>query len=282
MTTERRSHTIAFGEAALCGSTVTFDVLAISDVLERQARCRPSEGHRKTTHISNAAFSPVAYSLAVPSTTCGWCGRFSNMTRVGPGAYIPMQGGYGGRPMAKVVSTLACDYCNHHLLAWAFGAAEDINRSDLNAWLERMEGDLIWLPARAEQPPSFDDVPQHIADTAQEAYDCRSFKAFRAAALLTRSVVEATAKHLGYTNGSLASKILKMHEDGRLRAHIKDAADEVRLFGNDMAHGDFIDPVDPEEAQLMLTLMSEVLDEVFQSPARVVKAQAARQAKQQA
>jgi hypothetical protein len=62
-----------------------------------------------------------------------------------------------------------------------------------------------------------------------------------------------------------------------IRPHVRDGAHQVRLFGNDMAHGDFVRDVSPEDADLVLTLMSEVLDDVYQSPARVKRAQMSRQ-----
>jgi len=49
-----------------------------------------------------------------------------------------------------------------------------------------------------------------------------------------------------------------------------------------MAHGDFIDPVTEEDSALALELMAEVLEEVFQSPARVARARAAREARRTA
>lgn len=49
-----------------------------------------------------------------------------------------------------------------------------------------------------------------------------------------------------------------------------------------MAHGDFVRDVSSEDAELVLTLMSEVLDDVYQSPARVKRAQDARAKRQQA
>ncbi|MFC0539870.1 DUF4145 domain-containing protein [Kutzneria chonburiensis] len=77
-------------------------------------------------------------------------------------------------------------------------------------------------------------------------------------------------------------KIEKLHEQGRIRAHVKDGAHEVRELGNEMAHGDFVTPISFEEANLTLILMSEVLDDVFQSPARVQRARDARLARQTA
>ena len=41
-----------------------------------------------------------------------------------------------------------------------------------------------------------------------------------------------------------------------------------------MAHGDFIEPVTDEDTNLMIGLMGEILDEVFQSPARIAQLKA--------
>lgn len=68
---------------------------------------------------------------------------------------------------------------------------------------------------------------------------------------------------------------------GTIRQHVRDGAHEIRLLGNEMAHGDLGAKVTAEDAELVLTLMSEVLDDVYQSPARVARAQAAREARKQ-
>lgn len=182
----------------------------------------------------------------------------------------------------KVVVTFACDYCQHHLLAFIDTASSNLDRVNLDDWLTSVEDHLTWLPSRGEQPPLFEDVPEHIAGAAREAYRCRSIGAHRAAVLLARSAIEATAKRKGFKDGGLNTKIDKMFEVSLIREHIRDGAHEVRHLGNDMAHGDFVEPVEPEDSELLLTLMSEVLDEVFQGPARVEKARAARLARRAA
>ncbi len=141
-------------------------------------------------------------------------------------------------------------------------------------------GDVGWLPQRAVGK-DFPDVPAHIAAAAGEAHGCQSTGCYRAAVMVARAVIEATAKDRGITSGHLIDKIDKMHQLNLIREHVKDGAHEVRHLGNDMAHGDFVEPVAREDADLVLTLMDELLEEVFQSPARVAKAQAARQAKRQ-
>lgn len=105
--------------------------------------------------------------------------------------------------------------------------------------------------------------------------------AFRAVGSLARAVVEATAKDKGITTGRLADKIDALAQAGHVREHTKEQAHEVRHFGNDMAHGDFTDPVTQEEAEEVIELMAEVLDEVYQSPARLAARKQARLAKKQ-
>ena len=48
-----------------------------------------------------------------------------------------------------------------------------------------------------------------------------------------------------------------------------------------MAHADFVAPVSVEESALVIQLMGEILDEVYQSPARLAAAQQAFNARQQ-
>ena len=94
--------------------------------------------------------------------------------------------------------------------------------------------------------------------------------------LLARSVIEATAKDKGMTTGTLVTKIDAMYEARLIREDIRDGAHEVRYLANDAAHGDFADPVPQTDAELILTSMDEVLEEVYQSPARVARRRAAR------
>jgi hypothetical protein len=99
--------------------------------------------------------------------------------------------------------------------------------------------------------------------------------------LLARSVIEATAKDKGMATGSLMAKIDAMYEARLIREDIRDGAHEVRYLANDAAHGDFADPVPQADAELILTLMDEVLEEVYQSPARVARRREARLARTQ-
>lgn len=90
--------------------------------------------------------------------------------------------------------------------------------------------------------------------------------------------MEATAKERGITKGTLQSKIDELTDKGHVREFTKDAAHELRYLGNDMAHGDFIDPVAADDADAVLDVMAEILNEVFQGPARVQRMKAKRTA----
>jgi hypothetical protein len=184
----------------------------------------------------------------------------------------------------RVQGCFRCDGCGALNIAIASGLP---GKQDPLAWLSARKN-AEWTP---KPPPSlprpipvkaFPDVPPEIAAAASEAYKClNAANAYRAAVLMARSVIEATAKDKGIRKRGLADKIDKMYEEQLIRPHVRDGAHEVRYLGNDMAHGDFVQQVRPEDAELVLTLMSEVLEDVYQSPARVAKAQAKREQREE-
>lgn len=176
-----------------------------------------------------------------------------------------------------------CSVCNAQSIATggvSAGAVGSVG-GGLNGYADEMTGSgLAWFPAAGETQV-YPDVPDHIAGAATEAFECASQKHNRAAVLLCRSVIEATAKEKNITAGKLFNKIEELEKQGFIRLHLKEAAHTVREFGNDMAHGDFVDPISDEDTQLVIELMAEILNEVFQSPAKIKRAQAAALARKQ-
>ncbi|WP_217628228.1 DUF4145 domain-containing protein [Micromonospora nigra] len=170
---------------------------------------------------------------------------------------------WGWQGTTRYHAALVCVACGRPVA----GLTDQAGKNIFRLWVDRVDG------------KEFPDVPSHIAETADEAYRCHSIEAYRAAVLLARSVIEATAKEKGITSGPLLKKIDEMFDQRLIREHVRDGAHEVRHLGNDMAHGDFITPVQAEESSLILTLMGEVLEEIFQSVARVQRARELRAAK---
>ncbi len=132
-----------------------------------------------------------------------------------------------------------------------------------------VHGSSTWFPRQVGKRV-YDDVPTVIASMASEAHQCLDIEANRAAVALARAVVEATAKDRGITTGTLEKKIDALFDQRLIREYVRDAAHEVRFGGNEVAHGDLVaEPMDTVTATEILGLMDEILDEVFQSPARV-------------
>lgn len=164
----------------------------------------------------------------------------------------------GGRTLT---GAFACDNCLHLSVASrSYGSDSDIEAVGL-------QSELKWQP-RTAVTKNFPDVPEHIARAAKEAHESHSINGLMAAILMARTVVEATAKENGITSGNLFAKIDAMQKAELIRKSTAEAAHEIRHFGNDMAHGDIADLPDAEDAAEVLALMDEVLNEVFQGPAR--------------
>lgn len=202
------------------------------------------------------------------SHVCWSCGAFSHMTRYSEAMNRTLA---PGRFLAQ--AAFYCDQCKTLQIAQV-----PTGQSLTGGGVEANDTKLTWFPKRVSGQ-DFEDVPEHIAAAAAEAWQCFSIDAYRAACSLARSVVEATAKEKGITSGVLHAKIEALEEAGHVRAHIKDAAHEIRHLGNETAHGDFIEPITREEADEILVLMGELLQEIFQSPARIERRRAARVAK---
>jgi hypothetical protein len=200
------------------------------------------------------------------------------MTLVQPSVLVRERMGRD-RDRDLVQGAFTCDECSMMSIALLDRTRRSYGPQTGAEALEDGRDALLWLPLKGTGP-TFDDVPEHIADAASEAYKVASIGAYRAAALMARSVVEATAKAKGVTDGVLAGKINAMRDSDLIREHVKEAAHEIRHLGNDMAHGDFVEPTTKEEAEEVLSLMAEILHEVFQSPAKIEARKAARMAKQ--
>lgn len=173
-------------------------------------------------------------------------------------------GGWGGDEPLQLV--FKCDGCGRLSLAEGVKKA-----TPWNSQKQVVVDPASWLPVQVGRR-EYHDVPEVIGDMAAEAHRCLGIKANRAAVALARAVVEATAKAKGITKGTLEKKIEKLFEERHIREHVMEAAHEVRFGGNEVAHGDLVaEPMSSATAGEILGLMDEILEEVFQSPARVAK-----------
>lgn len=176
------------------------------------------------------------------------------------------------------IGVYTCDSCKHVNVGTVRSSTADFY-NNASYMLENYEGLMTWQPQEPESK-DFPDVPDAIAAAASEVHRCLSMGANRGAIAIARAVVEATAKDKGVTKGTLESKIDELAKQSLIREDTREAAHEVRLDGNAIAHGDLaIDPPDADEAAEIVQLMDELLEEVYQSPARVHRVRANRQAR---
>ena len=177
-----------------------------------------------------------------------------------------------------------CPGCrNFNVARQVYHPWEDVREGDTYGTREAADA-FRWASDRVEWVPKygasedFPDVPPHIASAATEATLCFSVGAYRAVGSLARAVVEASAKDKDASGANLAERIDALTQAGHVRPLVREAAHEIRHFGNNVAHGDFTEATSEEEAAEALALMREVLTEVYQAPARVAAAQQRRHA----
>lgn len=182
----------------------------------------------------------------------------------------PLYGHVASRDRDMVSVSYRCDECYRIAIATKHGGKSVSTSSDgIKQFVESEGTPREWEPKNA-LGKDFPDIPPHIANPASEAFACFSVGAYKAAVLLARSVIEASAKDKGVTSGSLYEKIDKLAEGQHIRAMLAEAAHEVRLAGNDMAHGDFATAeITEEDADELLGLMEDFLREMFELPTRV-------------
>lgn len=220
---------------------------------------------------------------AMASTICGWCGRLTHMTIVGDVQVLPHPP-YSHRDSRKkeCAAAFRCDSETCQMLS--IGVGEFFEPSLVQTELRRLISEhhqLQWTPSKVDRP-AFPDVPNQIAESASEAHACLSIQAYRGAVALARAVVEATAKDKGIVKGSLAQKIDGLHAAGHIRPYTRELAHEIREGGNEIAHGDLGDePMPADDAEAIIRLMDEILQEVYQSPAAMLKLKRSREEREQ-
>ncbi|NRD26757.1 DUF4145 domain-containing protein [Frigoribacterium sp. VKM Ac-2836] len=177
---------------------------------------------------------------------------------------------------------VSCDFCSRLSIGEGSGGnpsprGDEIELHASSRQIEKATH-IQWLPTAADAPEVV-DVPEAIGRAAREAYSSASVGNHMASILMARTVIEATAKAQGISNGDLSKKINTMKDNQLIRRAVADQAHEVRYAGNDMAHGDIDVVPDAIDSEEILALMASVLTEVFQDPARLERIRAKRESR---
>jgi hypothetical protein len=181
-----------------------------------------------------------------------------------------------GSPRWLLQAAYTCDNCRHLSVAQLdYQTGYSIDRGNADGFFDELPDESVWYP-KAGESPQIVDVPNAVRLAAEEAYLCASVGANLAAILMARTTIEATAKAKNITSGRLVQKIDALRDENLIRPDIALAAHEIRYVGNEMAHGDLEDLPGREDADDVLSLMSQVLAEVFQGPALLHRVQERR------
>lgn len=198
---------------------------------------------------------------------CGRCGTYTHMTTYGGGHWTPDS---VGSPTGWYDSAFKCDSCQRLNIGTTHNGQHPTHPSDTGQtrnWWDQNQPDE-WSPSFVKGQ-HYPDVPDHVARPASEAHKCRSINALMSSILMARAVIESIAKDHGITAGNLFKKIDAMHGAGLIDAFAKETAHTIRVFGNDMAHGDFTVDVDASDADGVLTFLDHIIRGVYQSKAEL-------------
>jgi hypothetical protein len=96
-------------------------------------------------------------------------------------------------------------------------------------------------------------------------------------------VVEAIAKDKGITKGSLKAKIDALRSADLINEAMKETAEEIRLAGNEAAHGDLVsEQLTIDDADEIVGLMDLMLERIYREPAELARIRTKRERRSQA
>jgi hypothetical protein len=124
------------------------------------------------------------------------------------------------------------------------------------------------------------DIPIQVASAYSEGMRALTVKAARAAVVMFRGMLAQVVADKGsaaaQAKNSLYAKLEQMGQDGSLHPSLIEWAKEIRIIGNAAAHPDALDPVSDEEAADLARLCRQILNVIYEVPARIARNRAAR------
>jgi len=120
------------------------------------------------------------------------------------------------------------------------------------------------------------NLPPPILSSLEEAIKAHAAGCFKACALMVRRVLEDLCDDKNATGGDLRARLAVLGQNVLVPKDLLDAADELRLLGNDAAHikAKNYDAIGKDEAALAIELAKELLKAVYQYTSLVSKLRA--------
>jgi hypothetical protein len=113
------------------------------------------------------------------------------------------------------------------------------------------------------------NVPKLVASDFGEALRCQFINSYKAAVVMCRRAIQASAIELNAKGSRLIDQIDDLFSQGKITGPLKDFAHEVRLTGNDGAHPDKdgLSDVTEQDASAIVEFTTEYLHHVYVMPA---------------
>jgi hypothetical protein len=191
------------------------------------------------------------------------------------------------------ITQLRCPHCNHLGAFHGFPQCNDIS------WVEPLPDEagravptqfeagnrmcpnpacsgLVQVVLKAHKidqsfPPEVIDfdstnLPPNILSSLEEAIKAQAAGCYRASALMIRRVLEELCDDKKAVGSDLKKRLASLGGSVVIPKELLDAADELRLLGNDAAHinAKDYDNIGPEESKLAIELAKELLKAVYQ------------------
>jgi hypothetical protein len=120
------------------------------------------------------------------------------------------------------------------------------------------------------------DLPEPILASLEEAIRAHGAECFKASALMVRRLLEEICQDKKATGSDLKARLRALGSSIIIPQELLDAADELRILGNDAAHVEAkaYDKIGKNEATLAIELAKELLKAVYQYASLVSKLKA--------
>ncbi len=132
-------------------------------------------------------------------------------------------------------------------------------------FLEFLEGAVLLWPTPAELHPA---VPERVKAIYRDAAAVKQRSASSFAVQIRRAV-EAICRDQGEVKGSLAERIKKLADAGKIPGALAEMTDFLRTLGNAAAHDDEADDIKPGYVEPIDEFFRAVIEYVYIAPFKV-------------
>lgn len=207
---------------------------------------------------------PCEFDSVRVGGTCPSCGTDARFSLTSPPDLVAI----GKDNARKFIAGYTCDACMAPIaICWEILGYGRANSPKV---------DFVEVVQRTREPFNFDHVPEAVQKEIEEALDCLSVDAYNGFAALCRRAVQALCTNLGAgARSKVRAQIKEMVGLTGLGEDWEEHATQVMLSGHDGSHP-HLPEVDRKRAALLLSLLRDLVFQLYTRPGKVREAAALR------